>query len=202
MRELLMLLKNEALTELSKWETKLLGNLEQYFKQTEGHVYLVEGYRQDFANSAKSLRGEMESSVFNQLTAAADVRQGMTELDRIKENHTKELENRVCALIEECWEKKVNMTEELDEEFDKMWTKTVKELSFSKMKVEDIFTSVSHHLRTNLSTKGSHASDLLNRKILEAVQQIADSMITICSQFVTDTMQRKSNYHDTYIEEI
>ncbi|KAI9538158.1 hypothetical protein NQZ68_017891 [Dissostichus eleginoides] len=145
MRELLMLLKNKALTELSKWETKLLGNLEQYFKQTEGHVYLVEGYKQEFKNSAMSLRREMERSVFNQLTAASDIRQGMTKLHRIRENHTKELENRVCALIEECWEKKVQMTEkELDEEFDKMWTKT----------------------------------------------------------FVTDTMQRKSNYHDTYIEEI
>ncbi|KAF3852869.1 hypothetical protein F7725_006224 [Dissostichus mawsoni] len=71
------------------------------------------------------------------------------------------------------------------------------------MKVEDIFTSVSHRLRANLSTKGSHASDLFNRKNPgRAVQQIADSIITICSQFVTDTMQRKSNYHDTYIEEI
>ncbi|KAF3852870.1 hypothetical protein F7725_006225 [Dissostichus mawsoni] len=102
-----MLLKNEALTELSKWETKLLGNLEQYFKQTEGHVYLVEGYRQDFENSAMSLRPHSSSRH----------QTGMTELDRIKENHTKELENRVCALIEECWEKKVKMTEkELDEE--------------------------------------------------------------------------------------
>ncbi|KAK1890278.1 Interferon-induced very large GTPase 1 [Dissostichus eleginoides] len=236
MRELLMLLKNEALTELSKWETKLLGNLEQYFKQTEGHVYLVEGYKQEFKNSAMSLRREMERSVFNQLTAASDIRQGMTKLHRIRENHTKELENRVCALIEECWEKKVQMTEkELDEEFDKMWTKTVNELSFKEMKVGDIFTSVSHRLRTNLSTKGSHASHLLSQKVLKecgqdpfkykaegtlkklseaikkifnisshtkAVQQIADSIITDCSQFVTDTMQRKSNYHDTYIEEI
>ncbi|KAK5848577.1 hypothetical protein PBY51_006177 [Eleginops maclovinus] len=36
MSELLILLKNEALTELSKWETTILGNLEEYFKQTEG----------------------------------------------------------------------------------------------------------------------------------------------------------------------
>ncbi|XP_033992195.1 interferon-induced very large GTPase 1-like isoform X2 [Trematomus bernacchii] len=232
MRELLMLLKNEALTELSKWETKLLGNLEQYFKQTNGHVYLVEGYRQEFANSAKSLRQEMESSVFNQLTAAADIRQGMTELDKIKENHTKELEGKVCALIEECRKEKVKMSEEeLDKEFDKMWTKTVKELSCKEMKKEDIFTPVSFSLRTNLSTKGSHASDLLSQKSLKecrqdlfkytaqgtmvwlkglfsapshtkAAQQTAVGIITVCSQMVSDKVQRKSNYHDTYIDEI
>ncbi|XP_033992199.1 up-regulator of cell proliferation-like [Trematomus bernacchii] len=236
MRELLMLLKNDALTELSKWETKLLENLDQYFKQTEGHVYLVEGYREEFKNSAKSLRQEMESSVFNQLTAAADIRQGMTELDKIKENHTKDLEGRVCVLIEECRKEKVQMKEkELDKEFEKMWTETVKELSFTEMKEEDIFTSVSHHLRTNLSTKGGHASDLLSQKSLrdcglvsfkytveglfnkgadtfkqwlnipgnaKAVQQTADSIIAVCSQMVSEKMQRKSNYHDTYIDEI
>ncbi|KAM9335596.1 up-regulator of cell proliferation-like [Symphorus nematophorus] len=56
MSQLLSQFKSEACTELSKWETKLLDNLAQYFKQTEGHVYLVEGYRVDFANSVKSLR--------------------------------------------------------------------------------------------------------------------------------------------------
>ncbi|KAL3046611.1 hypothetical protein OYC64_004571 [Pagothenia borchgrevinki] len=227
MRELLMLLKNEMLTELCEWETKLLGNLEQYFKQTL-HVYLVEGYRQDFANSAKSLRQEMEISVQSKLTAAAAIRKGMMKLDKLKEEHTKKLEDRVCALIEECRKEKVQMTEkELDKEFDKMWTETVKELSFTKMKVEDIFTSVSHHLRTNLSTKGGHASDLLSKKSLrecgqdpfkytaqglvwlkglfsptKAVQQIAVGIIKVCSQFVTVKVQRKSNYDDTYIDEI
>ncbi|KAI4808594.1 hypothetical protein KUCAC02_000651 [Chaenocephalus aceratus] len=236
MRELHLHLKSEVLTELSKWETKLLENVHKYFKQTEGHVYLVEGYREEFANSAKSLRREMESSVFNQLKAAADIRQGMTELDQMKENHTKELETRVCALIKECRKKNIKMKEqELNEEFDKMWIKTVKELSFTKMKVEDIFTSVSHHLRTNLKQKGSQANGLLSKKTLKeyglvpfkytvegffnkgadtfkqwfkipgnakAVQQTADGIITDCSQMMTDKMKRKSNYHDTYIEEI
>ncbi|XP_029311087.1 interferon-induced very large GTPase 1-like [Cottoperca gobio] len=235
-RELLTVLKSEALIKLSKWETKLLGNLDQYFKQTEGHVFLVEGYKQEFANSAKNVRREMESSVFYQLTAAADIRQGMAELDRIKGNHTKELEERVSALIDECSQKKVKMTEdELDKEFDKMWTETEKELSFSKMEVVDIFTSVSHRLRTNLSHKGSHASKLLSQKSLQRcgldafkytpeglikrfqntftqmfnisghtkdVQQIADSIISMCTQFVAEKNQFKSNYHDTYIQEI
>ncbi|XP_033465566.2 up-regulator of cell proliferation-like isoform X1 [Epinephelus lanceolatus] len=236
MTDFLTRLKSEVCTVLTKWETKLLDNLTQYFKQTEGHVYLVEGYREDFANSAKTLRREMESSVFNQLTATADIRQGMTELNRIKENHTKELEGRVCALIEQCRKKNVEMTdEELDKEFDKMWNKTEKELNFSEINVKDIYTSVSYHLRTNLSHKGSHSCELLSEKRLEdcglvpfkytaegfynrfkekmsniflnpghtkAVQQIADSIIADCTHFVSAILERKSNYHDTYIQEI
>uniref|UniRef100_A0A3Q3EXY0 Si:dkey-85k7.12 n=1 Tax=Labrus bergylta TaxID=56723 RepID=A0A3Q3EXY0_9LABR len=126
--QLLTDLKSDACLVLTEWETKLLENLDKYFKQTEGHVNLVEAYREDFANSAKSLRREMESSVHNQLTVATDVRKGMTEIDKIKVNHTKELEKRVGALIEECRKKKVDMTDQkLDEEFDKMWNKMVKE---------------------------------------------------------------------------
>ncbi|XP_042256666.1 interferon-induced very large GTPase 1-like [Thunnus maccoyii] len=237
MRELLTSLKSEACTLLSKWETKLLENLIKYFKQTEGHVYLVEGYKEEFSNSAKSLRREMERSVFNQLEAAADIRQGMVKLDSIKENHTKELEGRVCALIEECRDKKLDMTDtELDSEFNEMWDKTLKELSFCEQRVTDVFANVSHNLRVNLSHKGSHANEILNKKDLKncgqvpfkykptvegafnqfkhtvkkwfnkdqvvAIQQMADSIIAACEDFLSQKMVRKTNYHETYIQEI
>ncbi|XP_073330800.1 interferon-induced very large GTPase 1-like [Pagrus major] len=173
MSDFLTHLKSEACTELSKWETKILENLAEYFKQTEGHVYLVEGYREDFVNSAKRLRREMENSVFNQLTAAADIRQGMAEIDRIKEKHTKQIEKRVCALIEECRKQKVKMTDkELDKEFDKMWNKAVNEVSYSKPKATNVTANVSHYLRANLSHKGSLACDLLSQKRLQDCGQV------------------------------
>uniref|UniRef100_A0A3P8TTS5 Si:dkey-85k7.12 n=1 Tax=Amphiprion percula TaxID=161767 RepID=A0A3P8TTS5_AMPPE len=226
-------LKNEAIRELSKWETKLLNNLTQYFKQTEGHVYLVEGYKEEFSNSAKSLRREMENSVVNQLTAAADIRWGKRELDRIKENHTNEIEKAVCALIDECRKKNVQMTEkELDKEFDKMWKETLKKLTYSKLQPTDVFTRVEHCLRINLSHKGSRANELLSQKRLrdcgvqpfkntveglrkkakhkmitwwhgqDHVQKMAENIIAACTLFVTEKMERKTNYHDTYIQEI
>ncbi|XP_073330797.1 interferon-induced very large GTPase 1-like [Pagrus major] len=166
-------LKSEACVVLSKWETKLLENLAEYFKQTEGHVYLVEGYREDFVNSAKSLRRETENSVINQLTAAADIRQGMAEIDRIKEKHTKQIEERVCALIEECRQKKVEMTDkELDEKFDKMWNKTLNELSFPEQKVTDVIARVTSDLRINLSHRGGGASKLFSQKSLQDCGQV------------------------------
>ncbi|XP_023252365.1 up-regulator of cell proliferation-like [Seriola lalandi dorsalis] len=236
MKDLLMSLRSEASTVLSKWETKLLENLTKYFKQTEGHIYLVEGYKEDFANSVKSLRREMENSVFHQLTAAAEIKQGMRELDRIKENHTKEIEKAVCALIDQCRKKNVQMRDqELDKEFEKMWNETVNKLSFSEQKATDVFTSVSYYLRLNLSHKGSHACELLSKKRLKdcgkmpfkyteegfckqvkhqvskwmsgqdhimMVQKMADSIIAVCFQFLTQKVNRKNNYSDTYIQEM
>ena len=236
MSDFLTHLKSDAYIVLSKWETKILENLTKYFKQTEGHVYLVEAYREDFANSAKRLRREIEKSVINQLTTTADFREGMRKLDRIKENHTKQLEERVHGLIEECRKKQVCMTDkELDEEFDLMWNNTLKELSPFEQKATDVIANVSHYLRTNLSHKGSHVCDLLSQKSLQecglvpftytvegffkqckhkltkifhmkdqvaALQNIADRIIADCTQIMTEKMERKNNYHDTYIQEI
>ncbi|XP_023202373.1 interferon-induced very large GTPase 1-like isoform X2 [Xiphophorus maculatus] len=236
MNEFIIVLKSEATTELTKWETKLLENLKNYFEQSEGHVYLVEGYREDFANSTKSLRREIENSVVNQVIAAVDIRRGMAELDKIKENHTKKLENQVHQLIEKCRRKSIQMTEEeLDDEFAKIWSETENELSFSKLSVKDISSSVLHHLAANLSMKGGYARELLNAKKLQdcgrepfkynpeafmdrarhkvkkflfrkdyllEIQKLADNIIDACTQFVTEKIEKKTNYHDTYTEEI
>ncbi|XP_061595286.1 interferon-induced very large GTPase 1-like [Cololabis saira] len=229
-------LKWEANTELSKWEKKLLDNLEEYFKQTDGHVYLVAGYKEEFKNSAKNIRRELENSVVNQLTAAADIKRGLKEVDKIKENHTKEIEKAVSGLIADCRTKNLQMTDEvLNEEFDEMWSETLKKMSFSELKRTDVFTEVSHYLRENVSHKGSHACELLSKKplqecgfaafihkpegflkdmkhrfrgwfnrqnLMKARQKVADNIIAACQDSVTDKRKRKTNYHNTYIQEI
>ncbi|XP_074529882.1 up-regulator of cell proliferation-like [Halichoeres trimaculatus] len=169
--QLLKKLKTEASSELFKWETKLLDKLEEYFMHPEGHVYLVEPYREEFANSAKSLRQEIESSVCNKLTAATDVRgdiRRMNEVDKMKMNHTKELVKKIQALIKDCHKKKVVMTDKkLDEEFDTMWDKMVDEQTFPKQETIDVMGSVFVYLMENLRQKGSHAMELLNQKRLQ-----------------------------------
>uniref|UniRef100_A0A8C6SVQ9 Si:dkey-85k7.12 n=1 Tax=Neogobius melanostomus TaxID=47308 RepID=A0A8C6SVQ9_9GOBI len=122
--KLLSDLKTNACKKLYEGEEMLLQNLTQYFKQTGAHVNLVEKYKEDFMTSAKSVRRELEKSIINQLTTAVDIRQGMRELEKIKENHTREIEERVLELIEQCRKKNVKMTDrELDKEFDNIRTR-------------------------------------------------------------------------------
>ncbi|CAJ1077444.1 up-regulator of cell proliferation-like [Xyrichtys novacula] len=228
--QLLTHLESEACSELSKWEKKLLDNLEKYFKQTGGHVHLVEPYREDFANSAKSLHRNMERSVKNQLTVATDIRKGMIKVDKIKVSHTKELKERVQALIEECHKKKVDMTDEnLDTEFDNMWSKMVEEQHFPKQKDINVLTKAYICLQKHLKPKGSHACELLDKTRLEdcgkvpfknafdgrvkqwfhgllgaedKAQRLAEQIINDCTQFVREKENRKTDYHDTFIQEI
>ncbi|XP_061574094.1 up-regulator of cell proliferation-like [Cololabis saira] len=236
MEEFLPQLKHEATTELSKWETKLLDNLEEYFKQTDGHVYLVEGYKEEFKNGAKNIRRELENSVVNQLTAAADIKRGLIEVENIKENHTKEIEKAVSELITECRKKNVQMTDgELEQEFDEMWSETLSKMSFSGLKRIDVSTDVDHYLRENVEKKGSHACQLLSGESLEncwlealkdkpegfikdithrvrgwfnlqdhvkSRQKVAGKIIAACQDSVTDKKKRKTNYHNTYIQEV
>ncbi|KAM4564531.1 interferon-induced very large GTPase 1-like [Fundulus diaphanus] len=236
LREYIKVLKSEATTELTKWETMMLDNLKKYFEQPEGHVYLAEGYREDFSNSIKSLRKQTERSVFDQITAAADIKQGLKELNKIRDTYTEEIEKAVCALINKSRKKQVKMTDkELDESFNKMWAETLKTLSISALQTSNIFTSVSLQLRTNLSHKGSRACELLSERrlqdcglepftykpkgskeyipsklsgwipwtdVVKAKQEIAESVISSCNDCVGDKVMRKSNYHDTYIQEI
>nr|XP_004570736.2 up-regulator of cell proliferation [Maylandia zebra] len=169
MREFLRSLKSEASKVLSAWETKILDNLTQYFEQTEGHVYLVEGYKEEFSNSAKVLRREIETGAMYQLEAAAGIRQGMTEIDQIKDNHRKAIEKEVRALIDKCRKKKVQMTDaELDKEFEKMWKETLEKLSFSEQKTSNVTDRVSYCLRENLKHRGGRANELLSEKSLKS----------------------------------
>ncbi|KAG7496059.1 hypothetical protein JOB18_011164 [Solea senegalensis] len=166
--QLVLTLKNEASTKLSELENELLEKIKKYFKQRDNHVNLVERYKQEFVNSAKNLRTDMETSVYSQLTVAKQLKEGMTELDKIKSNHTVEIEKAVCVLIDKCRKTKVQMSDtELDKEFEKMWNQTLNKLTFSEQQPTNVFTSVSYYLRLNLAPKGSHACELLSQKRLE-----------------------------------
>ncbi|XP_067117836.1 interferon-induced very large GTPase 1 isoform X2 [Osmerus mordax] len=160
-------LKSDASSELSNWEKTILDNLTKYYEQTEGHVYLVEAYREDFSNNAKSLRREMANSVMNQLEASVEMRRGMSNLEAIKKTHTTKLEEKVLALIKECKESKKNKTdEELDKDFDNMWDTTVRELSFKKLNPKNIVEKVSRALRSNLQQKGSSVHQKIHQSNL------------------------------------
>ncbi|XP_015229270.1 PREDICTED: interferon-induced very large GTPase 1-like [Cyprinodon variegatus] len=236
MENFITVLESEAVTELIKLESIILENLKKYFEQPEGHVYLVEGYREEFSNSTNSLRGQTERSVFKQLRVAADIKQGKQELDIIKTSYTEQIEKAVCALIDECRKKKVKMTDrELEDSFNRMWTKTLNTLTFAALQILNVYDRVYHQLSINLAPKGSHACELLSKKrlqdcglkpftykpkgvqknmkaaweglwswkdIVKERQKNADCIISACSEFVLRKMEKKTNYHDTYIQEI
>ncbi|XP_055757049.1 up-regulator of cell proliferation-like [Salvelinus fontinalis] len=233
MRDFLNQLKSAALTELIKWEKTILDNLTKYYEQTEGHVYLVERFREDFANSTKSMKREMENSIMSKLEAAVEIRQGMKKLDTIKKNHTAMIEKMVLKLLEDCRKSQSKqLVMDLDREFEKVWEETVQELSnFEGLSPQDVMSNVFNQLRSNMMQKGGVVNEKLNKVKLEdhgkehfivtpkqlfkrlikgifmdeptrKTQALADNLIAKCQEFVLEKDKRKTDYHDTYIQEI
>ncbi|XP_047657382.1 interferon-induced very large GTPase 1-like [Tachysurus fulvidraco] len=170
LQDLLRILKDEASSELDKLETAILENLNEYYEQTEGHVYLVEKYKEDFVNSAKSLRRETENSVLNKLVAVIEIRKGKNNLDNIKKTHTDKMENKVLKLLEDHQKNRHSKSmseEELNNIFEKIWEETVKELSFTGLQSQTISDSVFNQLRLNMKQKGSSISEKLNKGNLD-----------------------------------
>ncbi|XDV18993.1 hypothetical protein PO909_024575 [Leuciscus waleckii] len=190
LNDLLCKLKQEAVTKLDTLEKTTMENLSKYFEQTEGHVYLVEKYKEDFVSSVKCLRRETESSLLMQLEATVDLRRGMNKVDNIKKTFTDTMEKKVLGLLEElrknnCSKSDAQMTDkELDGSFGQIWQDTINELSFTGLKKRPIYDCVFRQLRENMKQKGT------------------ENIIQTCSQFVQDTTSQHSDYHDTYIQEI
>ncbi|XP_030636748.1 interferon-induced very large GTPase 1 [Chanos chanos] len=232
MQEFQFKLKNEAITELDKGEKIILKNLVKYFEQKEGHVYLVEKYKEDFANSAKCLRRDMESSVISKLHIAIEIRRGMNKLDTIKKTHTDTMEKKVLKLLEKFHKHKSKKSDqELEKIFEEMWQETVNELSFSGLEKRNIVGTVFSQLRSNLKQRGSLVNEKLSGVNLDQfgtkpfvvtpsnffkkcvrhiyvdehtrnLQEMADSLIEECLQFISEKVGVKSDFNDGYIQEI
>uniref|UniRef100_A0A8C1SSH6 Si:dkey-85k7.12 n=1 Tax=Cyprinus carpio TaxID=7962 RepID=A0A8C1SSH6_CYPCA len=168
MQNLLCRLKQEAVTKLDSLEKITMENLSKYFEQTEGHVYLVEKFKEDFVSSVKSLRRETESSLLTRLEAKVEIRKGMDKLDYIKKTFTDTMEKKVLGLLEELrknssMRKTEKSDEELDNIFEKIWEQTVSELSVCSFPPKNIFDSIFKQLRNNLKQKGGFFAEQLNQ---------------------------------------
>ncbi|KAJ8371706.1 hypothetical protein AAFF_G00303150 [Aldrovandia affinis] len=161
--DLLSKLKSETTLELAKGEKLMLDKLTEYYKRQEGHAHLVEKYKEDFVNSAKSVRRETENSVKNKIEAAVEIRKGMFRLEGIKKNHTITMEQKVLKLIERCRESKIPLSDQqLEDEFGKMWDETVNELCFSGLDRRDIVQDIYLQLSANLGREGGQVHEMVS----------------------------------------
>ncbi|KAJ8336674.1 hypothetical protein SKAU_G00378940 [Synaphobranchus kaupii] len=160
---LLSSLKIEASVELAKEEKLFLDNLAEFYERPEGHVHLVEKYKDVFISTAKTIKRETENSVTNKLEAALEIIKGMLKLESIKNNQTAIMEQKVLHLIEVCRKSKDLSDKQLEEEFEKMWNETVAELQFSGLEERDIAQDIHLQLRANLAREGSSVKKMLSK---------------------------------------
>ncbi|XP_051540625.1 up-regulator of cell proliferation-like [Myxocyprinus asiaticus] len=220
-------LQKDAEVKLSKEEKEIIGKIKLYYEKGEGHVELVESFRQDFVNCAKFLRTELSNSIKSKLDVALSHRNGMIKVEGIKATYMDTMEKRVLDLLKDCRKKKSDMST-LDKAFEKMWQETVQTLACTELPQQDIKIRVFHQLRKNLGPRGSSVAQSLDKvkdlstcgcetfvvskgnfiskyfhtNWIRRAQQMSESLIRKCQKFVQEKRESRDDYDDTYIREI
>ncbi|XP_038854996.1 interferon-induced very large GTPase 1-like [Salvelinus namaycush] len=162
-RDMLKDLMREASEKLSVGEEEIQNNLITYFKKQDGHVNLVENYREGFVSSAKTLRRETQNTVSNVLHGAVEIKEGMAQLDDIKSSQANTMENKVLALLKTCRQNKSDLSEQdLIEEFERMWKKTLSEIKFRGLTRREVAQDAFSILQDHLSTRSGYVRSLLD----------------------------------------
>ncbi|KAL1023846.1 hypothetical protein UPYG_G00047150, partial [Umbra pygmaea] len=161
-RNLLIELIKEASDKMSVGEKEIQEQIVKYFEKQDGHANLVEKYKEDFVNSAKTLRRETENKVRDTLNGAVEIKEGMAKLNEIKSSQAKTLEKKVLALLKTCRNKGLKLSDhDLCREFESMWEETLSEINFQGLPRRDIAHNVSLMLREILSTRGGTVNSML-----------------------------------------
>eukprot|EP00063_Salmo_salar_P090474 XP_014065309.1 PREDICTED: interferon-induced very large GTPase 1-like [Salmo salar] len=234
-RDVLNELMIEATETLSLEEKEIQDNIVKYFEKQDGHVNLVEKYKEDFVSSAKTLRRETENTVKNKLQGVVEIKEGMTELNNIKSSQASTMEKKVLDLLQKCRQKKSGLSDQaISKEFEIMWKKSLSDIHFKGLPRRDVAQDAFLMLRGNLRTRGGLVNKMLVRNNLvdcgkevfvvetggfgekcvaflmhlginhnrKKLQEFCVNIITQCQLFITQKVENKTDYHDTYIKEL
>ncbi|XP_061444298.1 interferon-induced very large GTPase 1-like isoform X2 [Rhineura floridana] len=149
-------LQNELHQKLLDGELQILKNLKQYFDSGAANLHLVERYREDFVRSANSLKQELGSYSYSKCQEAIRIKKGLHKIDTLQTEYLKIIEGKVDGLLEECRENENRFEDqELENEFERMWTKTLLEISPIPLEKWRVYEDVERCLRKELFHRGS-----------------------------------------------
>nr|XP_028560429.1 interferon-induced very large GTPase 1-like [Podarcis muralis] len=178
-------LQNELYQKLLAGEQQILENLKQYFESRAANLHLVERYREDFVRSAHSLKQELESYSYNKCQEAVRIKKGLHKIHSLQTEYLKIIEGKVDGLLKKCRENEDRIEDqELEKEFERMWTETLSEISPVPLEKRQIYEELDLYLRRELSHRGSS----VNVKL-----QGAKSLLS----YRMNTFQMKSEYMDS-----
>ncbi|XP_034146972.1 interferon-induced very large GTPase 1-like [Esox lucius] len=224
------------LTEASKkivvGEKEIQSNIVKYFEKQDGHVNLVQKYKEDFVASANILRREMENKVRSTLHRAVEIKEGMAKLEKIKCSHAETMEKKVLALLQICRHKKSDLSDqELEEEFESMWKETLSEIYISTLPKRNIAQDAFVVLSRTLTTRGGFVNSMLVENSLrdcgtkpfavksgycsdmekndsqqlqhiKELQNFCNRIVAKCQDSITQRVESQTDYYDTYIKEL
>ncbi|XP_043073629.1 LOW QUALITY PROTEIN: interferon-induced very large GTPase 1-like [Puntigrus tetrazona] len=154
----------EADNELEKEEKNLLDTIQQYFENELEHAHLVENHKEDFLNSARGLRREVEMDIRIKLENAILIQKGIEKVEHIKQEQRDTMRDKVLSLIQVCRSRTNTLSEsELNEEFEKIWNDILKDNYFTALPKQDVVKETYRLLYNNLEMKSGAVREMLSK---------------------------------------
>lgn len=176
--------REEISKKLGQEENLMLESLKKYFKDGSNNVHLVEKYREEFINSAKSLRKQLDLYLTEKCIEAIHIQKGRKYIQLIQESYEKTIEKEVTNLLKKWGKNKQKMDEETRKhEFRLMWGEALQDLHRGHLKIYDVKKEALQQLNKDMSSRGS--------SIVEAIQSVQD-----LSEYEQLSFTVKSNYLD------
>ncbi|XP_040211496.1 up-regulator of cell proliferation-like [Rana temporaria] len=142
--------KQELQNILLEEEIKMTDLLEKYFENSE-NANLIERHREEFKLSIKSLRKELERNALSKCHEAVSIQKGKIQIQNIETL----IEDKITHLLQRYRHNNIEVIEEeIQEEFESMWKKTLSELQLEELRRCNVGHSLLHLLTNDMSSKG------------------------------------------------
>ncbi|XP_069840756.1 interferon-induced very large GTPase 1-like [Dendropsophus ebraccatus] len=154
-------------------EAKKMENcIEEYFKEGEKHIKLVEKFKQDFMNSVHQLKRELQFDLQNKCEEVIQIEKDKNKLRSIQGNYQKMIEEQVSKLMKKHKGDQSKLsTVELESEFEAMWQETLQGFNVRMIEKKNIGQMMLEHLRIDMENKPGYINEkLINLKDLDKYQ--------------------------------
>ncbi|XP_053114752.1 interferon-induced very large GTPase 1-like [Hemicordylus capensis] len=157
-------LRVEAQQKLHEGEQKMASSLQGYFESKLENLHLIEKYREDFARSTTCLRMELECYVLAKCEEFLLIQKNRSKIERLQVEYMEIVKTKVDSLLADCRERAQKLQEEeLEEEFEKMWARTIAELPLDRLPRRDVAQNMHYQLHKDLENRGSLVMQMLQQ---------------------------------------
>ncbi|XP_075140880.1 interferon-induced very large GTPase 1-like [Leptodactylus fuscus] len=159
-------------------ENNMLGQLEKYYEDKLENVNLVERYREDFTQSVKFLKNELERNALSRCNEAICIQKGKFEIQRIQNKYQQVIEEKISQILDTGKKKNLKLSDqEIKQEFEAMWEETLSQLQIETLPQKNVSKAVLQQVKSDLYSRGSAVNEtLVHLNNLESYANLAFSM--------------------------
>ncbi|XP_077129961.1 up-regulator of cell proliferation-like [Ranitomeya variabilis] len=168
-------------------ETKMLEQLEKYFENRLENVNLVERHREDFIQSVKFLRKELERNAISKCNEAISIQKGKYKIQKIQNEYQQLIEEKITNLLNSCKKKNLELSdEEIKQEFERMWEETLSELQIETLHRRNVCAAMLHQVKSDLNGRGPAISQTLVH--INDLEEYANQPFSMNKNYVDQSM--------------